>query len=525
MRHKYSATFRDKYGNYIASGSVAVYLAGTSSAANIYTDVDSATHVHGVTTDSTGRYTFYVDRFDYNSDQTFKIVCSKSGYTSLTIDNITIEDACVQTYTISADTTVTTDVFAPVGCIYSVATGKVLTFSGNFDGSISQHFTGAGTVVFGQGTNKGVYAEWFGATGDGTTDDTAALQAALDASKGGVLLLLAKKYLISAALEFAVNTTYHVKGTGYWDCASTVLGSCIYQSGTGVHGLSLNNATSDLARQDLPVVLEDFTLLGTADAYNGIYIYHYHGVRCNRLWIQGFGYSGIHAERAYGNKYQNCIITWNGRYGIFLYVANNNVTIEKCIVTGNAREDGYSNICSNAITGVDSYNFGVNILGCDLSDAGGNPYTTVTTAYDLLLARTFSAVVKGCYFEDSVSGLIYTDGTAFGSDISNNIFMDGTVIFDTTTRFNCSHNSFYYNTKATGLSVAGSYVGRTVKDNYYYGGATETLENGVACLSGDGSPSGVLTPTYIGEQYYDYTNDDFYLATGTGNTNWKSITD
>ena len=157
MRHRYSASFRDSHGHYIASGTVAVYLAGTSSAANIYTDVDSATHVHSVTTDSTGRYTFYVDRFDYNSDQTFKIVCSKTGYTSLTIDNITIEDACIQTYTIADDKTVTTDVYAPLGCIYTVATGKTLTFSGKFDGSLSQHFTGLGTVVFGAGAYKEVY--------------------------------------------------------------------------------------------------------------------------------------------------------------------------------------------------------------------------------------------------------------------------------------------------------------------------------------------------------------------------------
>jgi hypothetical protein len=212
MRHRYTATFRDSHGNYIASGTVAVYLAGTSSAANIYTDVDSATHVHSVTTSSTGRYTFFVDRFDYDSDQTFKIVCSKTGYTSLTVDNITIEDACVQTYTIADDKTVTTNVFAPVGCIYSVASGKTLTFSGKFDGSISQHFAGAGSVVLPKGTRA--YAEWFGAVGDDSTDCATAISSALSSltTSGGTLTFAGGTYQTTDG--FYIRGNVNIEGNG-----------------------------------------------------------------------------------------------------------------------------------------------------------------------------------------------------------------------------------------------------------------------------------------------------------------------
>lgn len=39
-----------------------------------------------------------------------------------------------------------------------------------------------------------------------------------------------------------------------------------------------------------------------------------------------------------------------------------------------------------------------------------------------------------------------------------------------------------------------------------------------------GSPSGNVTPEYIGQQCFDTANEDFYIATGTGNTDWKQIT-
>lgn len=41
---------------------------------------------------------------------------------------------------------------------------------------------------------------------------------------------------------------------------------------------------------------------------------------------------------------------------------------------------------------------------------------------------------------------------------------------------------------------------------------------------GDGSPSGVVTPSHIGAWYWDYTNEDFYMGTGTANTDWKQVT-
>jgi hypothetical protein len=42
-------------------------------------------------------------------------------------------------------------------------------------------------------------------------------------------------------------------------------------------------------------------------------------------------------------------------------------------------------------------------------------------------------------------------------------------------------------------------------------------------LSGSGSPSGVITPSFVGQEYLDTTATKWYKATGTANTNWVAL--
>ena len=90
MRYLYSGTFRDGAGNIVSSGTAAVYLAGTTTAASVYTTAVIVTSVNSVTSGSDGVFSFYVDDGDYASSQQFKIVLSKTGFTSKTYDLITI---------------------------------------------------------------------------------------------------------------------------------------------------------------------------------------------------------------------------------------------------------------------------------------------------------------------------------------------------------------------------------------------------------------------------------------------------
>lgn len=93
MRHKFTGIYRDSAGNVVTSGTVSVYLAGTTTVASIYTASSGGAAVNSVTSSSTdGSFTFYVDRYAYNVGQKFKIVLSKSGLTSATYDNVNLYD-------------------------------------------------------------------------------------------------------------------------------------------------------------------------------------------------------------------------------------------------------------------------------------------------------------------------------------------------------------------------------------------------------------------------------------------------
>jgi hypothetical protein len=206
MRCVYSQTARDTEGNIVVGATVRVYLAGTTTPATFYQYADSASATTGVTTGSDGAFTFYIDRFDYDSDQKFKIIISK-GSTTTTYDDIEIDRAVLGTYTISTDKTVTTHITVPKGVIYSVDSGKTLTFSGSLTSGPYQIFSGSGTV---SGLDK-VVPEWFGSTGDGTADDTSAVASAIASSTNGTWDTTGYTYIVS---NVSITGNVVIKGSG-----------------------------------------------------------------------------------------------------------------------------------------------------------------------------------------------------------------------------------------------------------------------------------------------------------------------
>jgi hypothetical protein len=201
MRKKIEGHFKDGQGSVIYNGTCTVYLAGTTTLATIYSAAtldasDSAVSGSVVNTDVNGKFTFYVDDFDYNEDQTFKVILATPSTLpsySITYDNIKPSDNVLGTYTISADKTVTTHITIPKGVIYSVASGKTLTFSGSLQAGPYQIFSGAGTVA---GLDR-VVPEWFGSTGDGTADDTTAVTNAIAACANGTWDTTGYTYIVS----------------------------------------------------------------------------------------------------------------------------------------------------------------------------------------------------------------------------------------------------------------------------------------------------------------------------------------
>jgi len=83
-----------------------------------------------------------------------------------------------------------------------VTTGYTLTVSGSFDAGLYQVFSGSGAVVFGKSIDE-IRPEWFGALGDGTTDDTTAIQYAVNsanASQCATVRLSSKVYGVGSSV-------------------------------------------------------------------------------------------------------------------------------------------------------------------------------------------------------------------------------------------------------------------------------------------------------------------------------------
>lgn len=92
-RYIYEAHTKDGAGKIIPSATVSVYLAGTTTVASVYSAYSGGTAVNSVTSGTDGKFTFYVDDTDYTaSSQKFKIVISKTGYTSQTYNYVSIYD-------------------------------------------------------------------------------------------------------------------------------------------------------------------------------------------------------------------------------------------------------------------------------------------------------------------------------------------------------------------------------------------------------------------------------------------------
>jgi len=112
-------------------------------------------------------------------------------------------------WTITTNDTIPSNVLLVVqhGGSFDIADGVTLTINGPFTAGLYQVFswTGSGKVVFGDGAIDWAYPEWWGAVGDGTTDSSAAIQAAFDAWPR--VKLVKGEYIWNSSSPLYLNST------------------------------------------------------------------------------------------------------------------------------------------------------------------------------------------------------------------------------------------------------------------------------------------------------------------------------
>jgi hypothetical protein len=188
MRYKYQGVWTDGNGRRVDSAIVSVYLAGTTTPADVYAASSGGSSVNSVTTDSSGAYEFWVEDSDYNATQKFKITFSKADFQTKTIDSIDI-----------IGTLIKVDTMAQLRLSEGESNqgAMLLGYYAAGDGGGGQFYWDAsstdtddgGTIIQSTGIATGrwkrLYSNelnvlWFGVDTTGVTDDGTKIQTILD---------------------------------------------------------------------------------------------------------------------------------------------------------------------------------------------------------------------------------------------------------------------------------------------------------------------------------------------------------
>lgn len=246
--------FFDSNGNPLTGGKLYTYAAGTTTPLASYVDATGVTtNTNPIILDVRGEANVWLD------DASYKFVLTNANDTLIwTVDNITGLEALktfltnlitAQIAALSANLANTADVAkgdALIGFRQSNATGALANAVGR---TVHQKF------------QEMVSVKDFGATGDGVTDDTVAIQAAITVSGGKTLYFPAGTYIVSAIITLVSNTalygnpgvtTLKLKGIVYAPANVSIF---VLTGITNVHiyGLSFDGNKGNIGSQRNPI--------------------------------------------------------------------------------------------------------------------------------------------------------------------------------------------------------------------------------------------------------------------------------
>lgn len=260
-----------------------------------------------------------------------------------------------------------------------------------------------------------------GAKGDGVTNDTAAIQAAINSLplSGGVVYFPSGTYLISAALKIGNNTILMGSGIN-----STV----IKQSSTtanGIQGTGLNRVT-----------IRDLKVLGPGSGSGvGVFMSDNSGaagnfyIQLNQLWVEAFGSHGVQTQTTCVSEFVGVVSKSNAGHGIFLdtnATGGTSTNLLNCYAPSNTqagyylKQQQYGTLAGCA---TDSCGAGYILdtcqatvlsgCGCEATVNNGGSYTG--TAYKLTGGNTTSVV--NCYNYHNLNTAVLVTGGQNNTDI------------------------------------------------------------------------------------------------------------
>ena len=378
------AQFFDDNGTPLSGGLLYTYLAGTTTAAATFTSSTGlSAHSNPIVLDAGGRVP---EEVWLTADTTYKFVLQDADAVLIgSWDNIpgisnanTLADDLANTSNIALGD-------ALVGFKQTYALGIM---------------PGAVGKTLNDKMQDLVSVKDFGAKGDGTTDDTASIQAAINlaCTYGGNVYLPAGTYKISAALVFSMNSSLvdpvkrpSMSGDG-------MAATTIYQT-ANANGIEVVGYDPQPAGYCL---FQDFTLYGYQKNKLGMALKDIAFVTINNVYLAGWS-TGLYGVNVLSSTFNDLVIRFNdgGFYfepnAAFGFVSEPNaITMSNCTVGNN---DSYG----GKVIGAGTFNYTggsieANGFGTDLSsakwglaivDAGGKLAQQAACAFN----------ISGVYFE------------------------------------------------------------------------------------------------------------------------------
>lgn len=245
----------------------------------------------------------------------------------------------------------------------------------------------------------------YGAIGNGTANDTAAIQAAINSLPAGGAVYLPKGiYRLTSPLVLRSGVTLR----GDSQRTSSLKVSIPDVSAVKIHGTAASSTIVQVSLERLHISGPGKNSSGTAP---GIDIkWASVDVNLDQLWVVGWASHGVLAVDSYSMTFRQCLFDGNGGDGFHGETNINNVTFDRTISILNAGH-GYR------VTGGTTLKF----LNADAESNGGNGFN---------LRYTFAASLDTCHTENNGGANIYLHYRAPGglSEKTNAANIQGCLI-------------------------------------------------------------------------------------------------
>lgn len=237
---QYQNVLQDKFGNVIVGASVAVYVYGTTTPATIYSGNGTGLlPSNTVTTSSLGEFAFYAANGRYSLSITATNFVAESYsdfilYDPADIGAVAASGVAFTPFSTIAATNVQNAIQEVVSDLAGASGSSLVGFLQSGTGAVARTVQAKERDV--------VSVKDFGATGDGTTDDTAAFITALTERNGKPLLIPAgQTFKVSTLGNTTLTIPVNIYGGGTLDGGSSATSGFVF--GTGITSIRCQDIT------------------------------------------------------------------------------------------------------------------------------------------------------------------------------------------------------------------------------------------------------------------------------------------